>query len=60
MPIRIMPDYKYLIRVDDKVVWEGLHPKDELKKVMEKNRGKEISIVWVDLSGDVLIAKVRL
>ncbi len=55
-----MPEYKYVIKVDDNVVWEGLHPKEKLREVMEKNKNKEISVVWIDLSGDVLIAKPRL
>ena len=53
-----MSEYKYVIKVDDKIIWEGQYPKEKLKETIEKNKGKEISVAWVDLSGDVLIAKL--
>lgn len=53
-----MADYKYIIEVDDKTVWEGLYPSTFLEELMRKYPKKKIAIRWVDLTGDILIASV--
>lgn len=55
-----MADYKYVLRVKGKKVWEGLNPREKFEELCKKYPTEIIEIVWVPMKGDVLIAQVRL
>ena len=53
-----MAEYKYIIKVGKKIMFEGINLKNNLKEIARKYPKEKISVSWVDLSGDVLIAKI--
>lgn len=39
-------DYIYLIKVNDKIVWEGIRLKSIFEKIRKENPDKKVSIAW--------------
>ena len=50
-----MSNHKYVVKVDDKVVWEGLALPDNIRKIIKKHTNKKISVAWVPTKEDILI-----
>ena len=38
--------YEYIIKVNNKVVWHGLNPKEKYWEIKKKNPNKEVGIAW--------------
>ncbi len=53
-----MADYKYVLKVKGKKVWEGLNPRKKFDELCKKYPKEEIEIIWSPTKGDVLIAKI--
>lgn len=39
-------DYIYLIKVNDKIVWEGMRLKSIFEKIRKENPNKKVSVGW--------------
>ena len=46
--------YEYVIKVNNKIVWHGLNPKEKYWEIKNKNPGKEVGIAWQSQE-DVLV-----
>lgn len=46
--------WEYVIKVDDKIVWRGMNPKEKFKEIKKKNPNKKVSIAWLTHE-DVLV-----
>ena len=38
--------FRYVIKVDGKVVWEGRNPKEKYFNIRKQNKWKEVAIAW--------------
>ncbi len=38
--------FEYVIKVDGKVVWQGLNPKEKYWGIKKQNADKEMAIAW--------------
>jgi len=38
--------FEYVIKVDDKIVWRGLNPKERYWEIKKQNPDKEVAIAW--------------
>ena len=50
-----MPNHKYVIKVDDDAVWEGLDLQTKFKEILKKFPNRKISVNWVPTREDILI-----
>ncbi len=55
-----MVEFKYVVKIDGKKIWEGLNLKAALADIIKKYPKAQVSVAWVDLSGDVLIATIQV
>jgi len=53
--VQEMSNHKYVIRVDDKIIWEGLDLQSRIKEILRKYSKKKISVEWVPTKEDILI-----
>lgn len=51
----IMPNHKYVIKVEGKIVWEGLDIVNKLKEYSKKYPDKKVSMAWVPTKEEVLV-----
>ena len=50
-----MPNHKYIIKVDDDMIWEGLDLQSKFQEIMNKFPNRKISVSWVPTKEDILI-----
>ena len=46
--------FEYIIKVNSKIVWRGLNPKEKYWKLKEDNPNKRVSVAW-ETNQDVLL-----
>jgi len=51
----IMPNHKYIIKINGKVAWEGLDISTKFREFQKKYPNKKISMSWVPTKEDLLI-----
>ena len=51
----LVASYKYVLRMDGKVVWEGLDPTEKIREIEERYPNAKIGIEWVRLDDDDLL-----
>ena len=51
----IMPNHKYIIKINGKVAWEGLDIATKFRELQKKYPNKKISISWIPTKEDLLI-----
>jgi len=52
--IYMRPKYEYEIKVENKVVWKGLNPKEVYSDIRKKYPNKKIGVAWRSKNGDVI------
>jgi hypothetical protein len=50
-----MSNHKYVIKVDGKIIWEGLDLQSHIKDILRKYSKKKISVAWIPTKEDILI-----
>jgi len=51
----IMPNHKYVIKINGKVAWEGLDITTKFRELQKKYPNKKISMSWIPTKEDLLI-----
>jgi hypothetical protein len=50
-----MPNHKYVIKIDDKIEWEGLDIVNKFRELQQRYPDRKLSIAWVPTKEEVLI-----
>ena len=50
-----MPNHKYVVKVDDDVIWEGLDLQSKFQEILTKFPNRKISVTWAPTKEDILI-----
>jgi hypothetical protein len=50
-----MPNHKYVIRIDGKIVWEGLNVEEVFRKIKRDNPDKRVALAWIPTKEEILV-----
>jgi hypothetical protein len=50
-----MPNHKYVIRIDGKIVWEGLNVEEVVRKIKRDNPDKRVALAWIPTKEEILV-----
>jgi len=50
-----MANHKYVIRINGKVIWEGLNVEEVFRKIKRKNPEKRVAVAWVPTKEEILV-----
>ena len=50
-----MTNHKYVIRVDGKVIWEGLNVEEVFRKIKGENPEKKVAVAWIPTKEEILV-----
>ena len=53
--VMLMPNHKYIIKINGKVAWEGLDIATKFREFQKKYPNKKISMSWIPTKEDLLI-----
>jgi len=52
-----MANHKYVIRVDGKVVWEGLNVEEVFRKIKRENPEKRVALAWIPTKEESVVVQ---
>jgi hypothetical protein len=50
-----MANHKYVIKVDAKIVWEGLNVEEAFRKFKRENPEKRVALAWIPTKEEILV-----
>ena len=50
-----MANHRYVIRVDGKIVWEGLNVEEVFRKIKKENPEKRVALAWIPTREEILV-----
>ena len=50
-----MTNHKYVIKVEGKIVWEGLNVEEIFPKIKRENPEKKVALAWIPTKEEILV-----